>query len=225
MVSLLWATGSGRVGFSSCGTWASLLQGMWNLPQPEIEPVSPTLAGRFSSPVPPGKYQGRFLDIDLFVDSQRLSPQLTPPQKLHSHLWQIAIGTCGVQGTEGVSLSKPSPVVLGLTLERVTDSLCAVLSHVWLFVTPWIVACQVTHEISQARILDWVAISFFRASSCFRDWTRISCISCVGRQIILTDRHTCKRMSHAENDSLKSHKRKEQQQRVTGVGWVQRTFC
>ena len=34
------------------------------------------------------------------------------------------------------------------------------------------------HEISQARILEWVAISFSRESSWPRDWT-----SCIGRQI------------------------------------------
>jgi len=31
------------------------------------------------------------------------------------------------------------------------------------------------HGISQARILEWVAISFSRASSQPRDWTRVSC--------------------------------------------------
>ena len=35
--------------------------------------------------------------------------------------------------------------------------------------------------ISQARILEWVAISFSRGSSWLRDWT---CISCVGRWIL-----------------------------------------
>ena len=32
---------------SSCGPWAQLLQGMWDLPRLGIEPVSPVLAGRF----------------------------------------------------------------------------------------------------------------------------------------------------------------------------------
>ena len=31
------------------------------------------------------------------------------------------------------------------------------------------------HGISQARILKWVAISFFRGSSRHRNWTRVSC--------------------------------------------------
>ena len=40
---------------SSCGTWAQLLCGMWDLPGPGIEPVSPALAGGFLTTVPPGK--------------------------------------------------------------------------------------------------------------------------------------------------------------------------
>ena len=37
------------------------------------------------------------------------------------------------------------------------------------------------HEISQARILEWVAIPFSRVSSQSRDQTHISCVSCIGR--------------------------------------------
>ena len=40
------------------------------------------------------------------------------------------------------------------------------------------------HGISQARILEWVAISYSRGSSKPRDWTHISCSSCPGRQIL-----------------------------------------
>ena len=40
---------------SSCGSRAQLLRGMWNLPRPGLEPVSPALAGRFSTTAPPGK--------------------------------------------------------------------------------------------------------------------------------------------------------------------------
>ena len=60
-------TGSRRVGFSSCGsralerrlsscgTRALLLCGMWDLPGPGIESVSPALAGGFLTTAPPGK--------------------------------------------------------------------------------------------------------------------------------------------------------------------------
>ena len=40
------------------------------------------------------------------------------------------------------------------------------------------------HGILQARILEWVAISFSRGSSQPKDWTCISWISCIGRWIV-----------------------------------------
>ena len=40
---------------SSCGSRAQLLRGMWDLSRPGLEPVSPALAGRLSTTVPPGK--------------------------------------------------------------------------------------------------------------------------------------------------------------------------
>ena len=40
---------------SSCGAWAQLLHGMWDLPGPGLEPVSPALAGGFLTTMPPGK--------------------------------------------------------------------------------------------------------------------------------------------------------------------------
>ena len=48
---------------SSCGTRAQLLHGMWDLPGPGLEPVSPALAGGFLTPAPPGKSLCRDLDI------------------------------------------------------------------------------------------------------------------------------------------------------------------
>ena len=42
------------------------------------------------------------------------------------------------------------------------------------------------HGIFQARILQWVGISFCRGSSWPRDKTPVSCISCIGRQILYT---------------------------------------
>ena len=41
-------------GFSGHGARACLLCGMWDLPGPGIEPVSPALAGRFLTTGPPG---------------------------------------------------------------------------------------------------------------------------------------------------------------------------
>ena len=45
----------GHARFSSCGSPARLLRGMWDLPTPGIEPVSPALAGGFFTSEPPGK--------------------------------------------------------------------------------------------------------------------------------------------------------------------------
>lgn len=39
------------------------------------------------------------------------------------------------------------------------------------------------HGIFQARLLEWVAISS-KESSQPRDWTHVSCIPCIGRQIL-----------------------------------------
>ena len=38
---------------SSRSAWAPLLHGIWNLPRPGIEPMSPALVGRFLATVPP----------------------------------------------------------------------------------------------------------------------------------------------------------------------------
>ena len=40
---------------SCCGSRAQLLRSMWDPPRPGLEPVSPALAGRLSTTVPPGK--------------------------------------------------------------------------------------------------------------------------------------------------------------------------
>ena len=50
-----WTSVVGTCGLSNCGTWAQLPHGTWNLSGPGIEPMSPALAGRFLSTVPPGK--------------------------------------------------------------------------------------------------------------------------------------------------------------------------
>ena len=54
------------MGFSSCGTWAQLLRGMWDLPGPGHEPVSPALAGGFLTTAPQGKPLQRLLTVFFF---------------------------------------------------------------------------------------------------------------------------------------------------------------
>jgi len=55
--------------------------------------------------------------------------------------------------------------------------LCLITSHVWLSLTPWIIACQapVSMGILQAEILEWAAMPSSKKSSQPRDWTQIFC--------------------------------------------------
>ena len=84
---LLQSSDSRRVGFSSCGAWAQLLRGMWDLPGSGIEPVSPASAGRFSTTAPPGKslviyfkYSSVYMSIP---SSQSIPPPSTFPPGNH----------------------------------------------------------------------------------------------------------------------------------------------
>ena len=43
------------------------------------------------------------------------------------------------------------------------------------------------HKILQAKILEWVAISFSKGSSCPRNQSLVSYISCVGRRVLTTN--------------------------------------
>ena len=62
-----------------------------------------------------------------------------------------------------------------------------VLSCVQVLVTPWTdysPSGYTVHGVFQARILEWVAISYSRGSSQPRGWTCVSFISYTGRQIL-----------------------------------------
>ena len=76
------------------------------------------------------------------------------------------VNECHLAGSGGASSGHPQNVVVQS------------LSHIWLFCDP--MGCSLpgssVHAILQARILEWVAISFSRGSSQPRDRTRVSCI-------------------------------------------------
>ena len=74
------------------------------------------------------------------------------------------------------------------TAEQFNIVTVSLLTHVWLFMDPkeYSPPGPSVHGISQARILEWVAISFTRISSQPWDQTHISCI---GRQIFLSLSH------------------------------------
>ena len=75
---------------SSCGSRAQLLHGMWDPPRPGLEPVSPALAGRFSTTVPPGKPHLLFFNQEsksistTFISGLSLNSWTT--KMLHGHL-------------------------------------------------------------------------------------------------------------------------------------------
>ena len=59
------------------------------------------------------------------------------------------------------------------------------------------------HVILQVRILEWVAISFFRGSSWPRDRTHISYITCIGRQFFITST-MWKAPNNTDSDQIRS---------------------
>ena len=71
-------------------------------------------------------------------------------------------------------------------------SVLSCFSCVWLLVTPWAIAAHQTPlsmKFSQARILEWIAISFSRESYSPRNQTWVSCISCIVRQVLYHSYH------------------------------------
>ena len=85
---------------SNCGSRAQLLRGMWDLPRPGLEPVSPALAGRFSTTAPPGKplfvcfflwWRGIPLYIYIYIYTTFLSIHLLMDTQVASISWQLQI--------------------------------------------------------------------------------------------------------------------------------------
>ena len=76
------------------------------------------------------------------------------------------------------------PTSLSIPFPECPHSMHAqLLSHIWLFCNP--MDCSPTgssvHGIFQARILEWLALSYSRGSSQPRDRICISCVSCAGK--------------------------------------------
>ena len=127
---------------SSCGSWAQLLRGMWDLPRPGLEPMSPALAGRFSTTVPPGKpslvvFSGVYCS---FVWNQFLCflillnfPCLCEI-RWNSYFFQFWMGILVLEHPFAVYMCPMALVgVLELKWPQVTYSLrvCSQLSHWW----------------------------------------------------------------------------------------------
>ena len=82
-------------------------------------------------------------------------------------------------------LAKKQSLIL-LILNGVVLILPQSCSRIQLFETPWTVAHQAPLSMGyfQARILEWVAVSYSRGSSQTRDWTHDSCVSCIRKWIL-----------------------------------------
>ena len=80
----------------------------------------------------------------------------------------------------GISWLQPGAVCVCVCV-----CVCA-LSSFWLFATPQTVARQApsVHGIFQAKILEGVAVSSSRGSSCPRDRAHVTHVSCIGRWIL-----------------------------------------
>ena len=95
--------------------------------------------------------------------------------------WATVHGVTESDMTE--QLSSISYIVISWDFEAYTCLVVELLSHVQQFCDP--TDCSMSdssvHGTSQARILEWVAISYSRGSSQLTDGTHISCISCIDR--------------------------------------------
>ena len=82
---------------SSCGSQAQLLRGMWDLPRPGHEPMSPALVGRFSTTAPPGKPHWAFLETESIYAGYYLPSQTkscSPYRTQQSHYLDQILKLC-----------------------------------------------------------------------------------------------------------------------------------
>ena len=101
---------------SNCGSRAQPLRGMRDPPRPGLEPVSPALAGRFSTTAPPGK------PGNLFLKAQNVNDNIVIIKKVEATQYSPAMGVRLSQGLstqwkmtklshDGVALSVPLQIL------------------------------------------------------------------------------------------------------------------
>ena len=88
---------------SICGSRAQLLRGMWDLPRPGLEPVSPALAGRFST------REALYIFLIIFFDAPKFYIFYEVPVYLFFLLLLVLLVSylkvhCLIQGHEDVKL-------------------------------------------------------------------------------------------------------------------------
>ena len=83
-------------------------------------------------------------------------------------------------------ISKVSFAIYGNIFTSFEHLCCVYAQSWWLFATPYAISPpgSSVHGISQAGMMEWVAISFSRGSSRPRDRSQVSCTSCTDRQIL-----------------------------------------
>ena len=94
-----------------------------------------------------------------------------------SQLWLVSLKELSVTGLEEWVLKKQQTQIPAAAC---CSQSCAALCNPMDCSLPG----SSVHEISQARTLKWVAISFSKRSSRSRDQTHISYVSCIGRQVL-----------------------------------------
>ena len=111
-----------------------------------------------------------------------------PPWSIHSYftLFLTWVKGCELNFTSFTGLLFPDGAFYWNHQKSLLKYSTQVPRCVWLSVTSWTVALQapLSMGILQARILEQIVTSYSRRSSRPRDWTRVSCVSCIGRQIL-----------------------------------------
>ena len=95
---------------SSCGAWAYLLCGMWDLPRPGLERMSPALAGGFLTTVPQGSPLHEVLMEKNTVNWKLFLPFPLPNMTRTGDLWKSSL-SLGPAGHTVLKYSRLSEVV------------------------------------------------------------------------------------------------------------------
>ena len=133
-----------------------------DLPNPGIEPRSPALQVNSLAAEPWGKPQ------------QTLDPHIT------SYTYLDHRGSTWHKVGLGWTWALPLPGCVMLCGRLSHSVMSSSLQSHGLYSLPG----SSVHGIFQARILEWVAISYSKGSFWCRDWTHVSYISCSGRWIL-----------------------------------------
>ena len=151
-----------------------------DLPDPQIEPGSSTLQVDSLLSQPPVVVQSLSC-VQFFVTSWTAAHLASLPFSISRSLLKLI----------SIELMMPSSHIilchpLFLPPSIFSSISCCLVVQCLTLCDPvdWRPIGSSVHGILQARILEWVAISFSRGSSGPRDWTRVSYVSWIGRQII-----------------------------------------